>query len=1034
MSVDFEQEVRFALVVYGGVSLAIYINGVTQEFLRLVRATAVDEQGKLLFPQVTGTEAVYRKLASIARLGPEGPPDSVLRTRFIIDIASGTSAGGINAIFLAKALANGGSLDAIAKLWLEQAEIKDLLNDDKGKDGRAFAQTAPQSLLSSRGMYEKLIDALDTMDQSKPLGRALQPELDIFVTATDISGLELPIELADKQVFERRHKNVFQLRCALGEQGEYERNDFSPDLNSFLAFTARATSSFPFAFEPIRLADIDAVVARRNAARGDQAARTRLPAQLMSDSDEVKSFFPDYLAACDGAFQTRAFGDGGYLDNKPFSYAIETLARRTTDLPMVRKLVYVEPTPDARSSAAPTVPNFVENAFAATVSLHQYETIREDLRQLLDRNRLIERVKEVTGDVAEDVAAWRAGRSQASTGRQEGNIYVTQRLADQVAERGPSYASYHRLKVRAVTDDLTGIVVRALNLREDSDEFRAIRSIIGEWRRMVYPESKNGSGPVAGNEMAFLLDFDLSYRRRRLSFLLGKLDDGCVHLSGDAREEIRSLKAQLNSKARSLGALHEQAQRRGTQNFAHEATQGLSIQREWLYELLGMTLETRRQAARNYLVGAQAAVTRVADAIAERYRGVLIDAAKGTDLCLGSSAALNTDEANELLGKLREYYQDYEFYDQVIFPVFYETMVGEAEPVDVIRISPVDAPSIIDERRESRRKLAGTAVFHFGAFFDRLWRNNDLLWGRLDGAERLIGCILPRDSEYAAALIKEAHLAIVREHLRPQELGTLQGMIVDTLLSLPGSSSDPALTIRQLVERQTGRQVDAKMSAVLAATLDDEELYRHLQSRYEVRRELDATQVLPLLARALQIVGKMLTNVVENAESAQVRSAGSRPALWLGRLGAVLWGVVQLAVPGGLGNPIWRHWRTLLYAFELLLLAGSTIAVSPTTQHLAVTALIVTAGAHVVITMLRDFFLRKHRVARILALLMAVLLVGLAAIGAWAVKTELAPRARAALRQRFGPGDRANDQLAEIVSTTLQLRPAPKTKDTPREP
>ena len=27
---------------------------------------------------------------------------------------------------------------------------------------------------------------------------------------------------------------------------------------------------------------------------------------------------------------------------------------------------------------------------------------------------------------------------------------------------------------------------------------------------------------------------------------------------------------------------------------------------------------------------------------------------------------------------------------------------------------------------------------HFGAFFRRSWRENDYLWGRLDGAERLL--------------------------------------------------------------------------------------------------------------------------------------------------------------------------------------------------------------------------------------------------------------------------------------------------------
>jgi hypothetical protein len=34
------QEIRFAVVLYGGVSLAVYINGVARELFSLVRATA----------------------------------------------------------------------------------------------------------------------------------------------------------------------------------------------------------------------------------------------------------------------------------------------------------------------------------------------------------------------------------------------------------------------------------------------------------------------------------------------------------------------------------------------------------------------------------------------------------------------------------------------------------------------------------------------------------------------------------------------------------------------------------------------------------------------------------------------------------------------------------------------------------------------------------------------------------------------------------------------------------------------------------
>jgi hypothetical protein len=44
MAYDPGQEVRFAVVMYGGVSLAIYMNGAAQELLRAVRGTA-DLQG-----------------------------------------------------------------------------------------------------------------------------------------------------------------------------------------------------------------------------------------------------------------------------------------------------------------------------------------------------------------------------------------------------------------------------------------------------------------------------------------------------------------------------------------------------------------------------------------------------------------------------------------------------------------------------------------------------------------------------------------------------------------------------------------------------------------------------------------------------------------------------------------------------------------------------------------------------------------------------------------------------------------------------
>src|SRR6185312_10264617 len=130
---EYTQEVRFAVVMYGGVSLAIYINGVAQELLRLVRSTAANQIGA----PASSTEVIYREVSWLLAdeenknfqanaVGTSTPP-----TRFIVDILSGTSAGGINGIFLAKALANGQDMDQLKDLWIKEGDIETLINDNR---------------------------------------------------------------------------------------------------------------------------------------------------------------------------------------------------------------------------------------------------------------------------------------------------------------------------------------------------------------------------------------------------------------------------------------------------------------------------------------------------------------------------------------------------------------------------------------------------------------------------------------------------------------------------------------------------------------------------------------------------------------------------------------------------------------------------------------------------------------------------------------------------------------------------------------
>ena len=164
----YTQEVRFAIVMYGGVSLAIYINGIAQELLRLVRSTAKNGTADL-----SGTERIYRKVSylladekmsevDLDKAGADAA--TVPPTRFVVDILSGTSAGGINGIFLAKALANGQDMRELKQLWVTEGDIETLLNDKRSIEKPLSLQNPPTSLLNSERMYLKLLKAFDDMD------------------------------------------------------------------------------------------------------------------------------------------------------------------------------------------------------------------------------------------------------------------------------------------------------------------------------------------------------------------------------------------------------------------------------------------------------------------------------------------------------------------------------------------------------------------------------------------------------------------------------------------------------------------------------------------------------------------------------------------------------------------------------------------------------------------------------------------------------------------------------------------------------
>jgi hypothetical protein len=123
-------------------------------------------------------------------------------------------------------------------------------------------------------------------------------------------------------------------------------------------------------------------------------------------------------------------------------------------------------------------------------------------------------------------------------------------------------------------------------------------------------------------------------------------------------------------------------------------------------------------------------------------------------------------------------YLGYPLYDIATLPLLQDEGFDEFDPVKVDRISPDDCASI--RAGGTAATLKGIEFNNFGAFFSRAYRENDYLWGRLHGAERMIDILISSlppghafSAERAQSYKKRAFHAILDEeqdrltHIQP---------------------------------------------------------------------------------------------------------------------------------------------------------------------------------------------------------------------------------------------------------------------------
>jgi len=438
------REVRLALVCYGGSSLAIYIHGNTKEIFRLVQASKALQQdananhGAMRNAvaanerpgpgeygrQLTGSaQQWYLRLLETWIKDPEK-----VRTRVVVDVIAGTSAGGINGVILAKALAHDLPVDKLTELWLNKASLAKLTNGYFGLL-RILVGRAP---VDGDALVRWLFDALNGMD-NYDLERGRRPSLlpggdrlDLFVTTTDRFGYPQNLVVGDPaSAVEKRNRHVLHFLYPGVNYGCDPKNPpprgqvdhFCPQWTPSLAFAARASSSIPGVFPPLNLGDTMSTLAKA-AASGPPPAGTVSQAPT---GQVVHSFFRNYeLQEKDekGTFAMNTyFVDGGVLDNHPFGPAIEAILSRPQDQEVRRYLVYLQPdpgTPPAGQEEKVGNPGLLKTIWAGLSGIPSGQPILDNLNDIAAHNADLERIREIVR--AEDRAARNAERAGPSGG------------------------------------------------------------------------------------------------------------------------------------------------------------------------------------------------------------------------------------------------------------------------------------------------------------------------------------------------------------------------------------------------------------------------------------------------------------------------------------------------------------------------------------------------------------------------------------------------------------------------------------------
>src|SRR5271166_2047770 len=706
---ELTQEVRLATTMTGGVSLAVWMAGVTREINLLAQASqwrrtgGVIPDGNGLSENEKASLKLYRALIDLLDIVAD------------IDVLTGTSAGGINAALLALSRVKGKDLGGLRDLWLDLGALTDLIRDPTDKN-------TPSLLYGDERMFAVLAEQLPKLSSGPfpPPSDPLPPTI-VYITTTLLTG--------ETSRFTDSFGTLVQDVDRRGVFTFTETKLAEDDIAEALALAARSSASFPVAFEP-------SFVPFTKPTPQDGAVPLR-PAM-----DDYANITRPHWAA-----------DGGLLDNQPIDLLLKRIFDSPAQRPVRRVLLFVVPSsgpaPDAKAAPQDRVdqPLGLFDGLLKDLSAMTTQSIAADLRAIRDHQDRMQARTDTRLHLAELAHGLRTRLLTMSLLKDYRTREATKQ-ADILAKALLRQLSTWPPESPAATESIPKNWQGELAVGGDAE--KACRLGITQRILRRWPDALPASLDelAAYGQPAYELAMGCAFSIARAASEFAEFKEDHAG-SKDAIAKSAELAAGIHdaykaSTPTDLSVLVRKvcttsAVRQGSLKEAAE-----KLADAYYLDRLTLPPEAWENLAKP-LLDKRETLTEFAD-----------NASSDSDYSKGSLRQRDNAAARQLRTYL-DYLQlevrpqppeanvriarklfDLAVTQRAMLPV--EADIEQS--LDLVQVSADTRSLLALNFQTAQQKLTGMQFHHFGAFYKRSWRANDWMWGRLDGAGWLVHALL----------------------------------------------------------------------------------------------------------------------------------------------------------------------------------------------------------------------------------------------------------------------------------------------------